>query len=196
MVSSLFFRKSLRTDNEESDEEQMTSRIYIRKVRSSDKQALIAMAHSSQHLHHPWITPPQTANMFRLYLRRTQREDAEGFVCCLRQTDEIVGVVNLNDIVYGSFLSANLSYYVDANHQGHGYMTEALSLVARFSFEVLGLHRLEAAIQPGNQPSKKLVQRCGFSFEGLAHDFLFIDGQWRDHERWALVDLRSSLTRP
>ncbi len=195
-MSSLFSRKSIGSDKEEPDEKQRIGRIYIRKVRSSDRQALITMAQSSQHLHHPWITPPQTANMFRMYLRRIQREDAEGFVCCLRQTDEIVGVVNLNDIVYGSFLNANLSYYVDANRQGQGYMTEALNLVATFAFEILGLHRLEAAIQPGNQPSRKLVQRCGFTFEGLANDFLFIDGQWRDHERWALVDLRSSLSRP
>lgn len=195
-MSSLFSRRSSESNDGVSEENQTPGRIYIRKVRSSDRQALIAMANSSQHLHHPWITPPQTANMFRLYLRRIQREDAEGFVCCLRNSDEIVGVVNLNDIVYGSFLNANLSYYVDANHQGKGYMTEALNLVAKFSFEVLGLHRLEAAIQPNNQPSRKLAQRCGFSFEGLANDFLFIDGQWRDHERWALVDLRNSLSRP
>lgn len=175
---------------------QLQSRVYIRKVRGSDRQALLNLAQSSQRLHHPWITAPLTSHMFRLYLRRTQREDAEGFVCCLRSTDEIIGVINLNDIVRGSFLSANLSYYVDVTQQGKGYMTEALKLVATFSFEILGLHRLEAAIQPHNEPSRNLVQRCGFVLEGLAHDFLFIDGQWRDHERWALLDLRSSLTRP
>lgn len=154
------------------------------------------MAQASQKLHHPWITPPLTNHMFRLYLKRTQREDADGFVVCLRSNDEIIGVVNLNDIVRGSFLSANLSYYVDANHQGRGFMTEALRHVIRLAFEVFGLHRLEAAIQPENQPSKDLVRRCGFKMEGLSSDLLFIDGEWRDHERWALVDKRTSLTRP
>ena len=172
------------------------SRVYVRPVRGSDRNALVAMAQSSQKLHHPWITPPLTNHMFRLYLKRTQREDADGFVVCLRETDQIVGVVNLNDIVRGSFMSANLSYYVDADHQGRGYMTEALQHVIRLSFEVFGLHRLEAAIQPDNHPSKDLVKRCGFAMEGLSSDLLFIDGKWRDHERWALIDKRVSLTRP
>lgn len=134
--------------------------------------------------------------MFRLYLKRTQREDADGFVVCLRTTDQIIGVINLNDIVRGSFMSANLSYYIDSGHQRRGYMTEALEHVIRLSFEVFGLHRLEAAIQPDNLPSKELIKRCGFTMEGVSSDLLFINGKWRDHERWALVDKRTSLTRP
>ncbi len=184
-----------RSDTGSNQAVKQSERIFIRRVRSADRQAVLAMARTSQRLHHPWITPPQTNHMFRLYLRRMQRDNAEGFLCCLQTTGELVGVVNLMDISRGTFLNANVSYYVDISHQGKGYMTEALNLVTRFAFDELGLHRLEAAIQPHNQPSRNLVQRCGFVYEGLAQDFLFIDGRWRDHERWARVDNRNSLTR-
>jgi ribosomal-protein-alanine N-acetyltransferase len=66
-------------------------------------------------------------------------------------------------------------------------MTEALSGVVEVAFAQLDLHRLEANIQPANQSSRALVQRLGFRLEGLSARYLFIDGAWRDHERWALT---------
>lgn len=74
-------------------------------------------------------------------------------------------------------------------------MTEGLNQVLNFAFQNLGLHRVEANIQPNNDPSRKLVQRCGFVLEGFSAKFLFIDGQWRDHERWVAFDERDALHR-
>ena len=170
-------------------------RVYIRKVNGSDRKEITTLAQTSQKLHSPWISPPLTAQIFRLYMKRARREDSEGIACCLIDTDEIVGIINLNEIVRGSFLSANVSYYVSSDHYGKGYMTEALKLVVKFAFENIGLHRVEAAIQPDNQPSINLVKRCGFRYEGLAKDLLFINGKWRDHERWAVTDPRVELAR-
>ena len=65
-------------------------------------------------------------------------------------------------------------------------MTEAVQLVLREAFVTLKLHRLEANIQPGNEPSRALAQRCGFELEGFSPRYLKVGGRWRDHERWAL----------
>ncbi len=66
-------------------------------------------------------------------------------------------------------------------------MTEGLALVLRHAFRGLGLHRLEANIQPGNRQSRELVRRLGFRREGFSPRYLKIGGRWRDHERWAIV---------
>jgi ribosomal-protein-alanine N-acetyltransferase len=106
---------------------------------------------------------------------------------CRRGDGAIVGVVNVSEIVRAAFQSAYLGYYAFRPHAGQGYMTEGLALVLRHAFRSLRLHRLEANIQPGNQPSRALVHGLGFRKEGFSPRYLKIGGRWRDHERWAIV---------
>ena len=168
-------------------------RTYIRDVAARDRKELLALAESSRELHWPWISPPLTAHMFRAYLRRTQRDDHAGYVICLRESDAIVGVINVNNVIRGSFRSASVGYYAAQAHVGKGYMAEGLEQVKAHAFRHLGLHRLEANIQPNNEASIRLVRSCGFVREGLSRNFLFINGAWRDHERWAAIDERPGL---
>jgi ribosomal-protein-alanine N-acetyltransferase len=168
-------------------------RVYIRRVARSDEKEFTHLMRDSQYLHEPWISPPTNAVLFRHYLQRISREDHEGFVICRKQDDRIVGAININHIVRGSFLSASLGYYVGAEFQGNGYMAEGLQLLTHYAFNTLGLHRLEANIQPDNTRSQQLVRRCGFKKEGYSEAFLFINGAWRDHERWCCVHPRAEL---
>ena len=148
---------------------------------------------ASEELHQPWIQAPTTPALFKYYLQRIRRNDHEGFAIC-RGTDEvIVGVININNIVRGSFLSASLGYYVGATFQGQGYMQAGLTQLIDYAFSTMGLHRLEANIQPDNLRSQELVRRCGFEYEGLSKKFLFLDGAWRDHQRWCVIDSRAKL---
>lgn len=169
------------------------TRVYLRHVRENDRREFVALMRESQTLHGPWITPPTSTQGFSQYLARTRTSDHEGFVLARYLDDRIVGVINLNNVVRGSFLSASLGYYVGAPFLGEGYMVEGLELVKSYAFQTMNLHRLEANIQPDNARSIALVRRCGFCFEGLAPAFLYINGEWRDHERWSCVDTRTSM---
>lgn len=169
------------------------SRVVLRRVTKQDEQEFIQLMKQSVELHEPWISPPTNGTMFRYYMQRISRADHEGFAICLRDGGAIVGVINLNNIVRGSFQSASLGYYIGAPYQGQGYMQEGLTLLLKYACKTLGLHRLEANIQPDNERSQKLVQNCGFSNEGLSKQFLYIDGAWRDHVRWCYIDDRQGL---
>jgi len=167
--------------------------VYLRKVVNADQAEFLALMRASMDIHRPWITPPTTPQMFRNYLQRIRRSDHEGFAICRSEDERIVGVINLNHIVRGTFQNASLGYYVGEPYQGQGYMQQGLEQLLRLAFSSLGLHRLEANIQPDNLRSKALVDLCGFEYEGLSRDFLFIDGRWRDHERWSAVADRETL---
>jgi [ribosomal protein S5]-alanine N-acetyltransferase len=141
----------------------------------------------SRALHRPWVSAPETRAAYRAYLRRTRLPNQAGYLVRLRDSGELVGVVNLSEIVRGNFRSAYLGYYAFAPHDRHGLMAEALALVIRDAFRRLRLHRVEANIQPGNKASRRLVRRLGFRREGYSPRYLKIGGRWRDHERWALL---------
>ena len=169
--------------------------IYLRRVTHNDQSEFTALMRASKDLHEPWIQAPTTSALFRYYLQRIRRNDHEGFAICRSVDDAIVGVINVNNIVRGSFLSASLGYYVGAEFHGRGYMQAGLQRLIEYAFNTMGLHRLEANIQPENIRSQQLVRRCGFEYEGLSRAFLFLDGRWRDHQRWCIVDPRENLRR-
>lgn len=98
-----------------------------------------------------------------------------------------MGVVNISEIVRGSFRSGYLGYCAFEPFARRGLMQKGLALVIAEAFGKMKLHRLEANIQPENKRSRRLVKRLGFKREGFSPRYLKISGRWRDHERWALL---------
>ncbi|MEV6861887.1 GNAT family N-acetyltransferase [Streptosporangium subroseum] len=165
------------------------SRVTLRPIADHDQDEFIGLVRASVDLHHPWMSLPTTPQEFQAYLRGFDNPlSAEGLLVCVRDTGAIAGNININSIIRGRFQNGSLGYAAFAPTAGRGYMSEGLGLVLRHAFERLRLHRLEAQIQPGNHASLKLVQRHGFRCEGCSPDLLFIDGAWRDHERWAITN--------
>ncbi|MFI9103169.1 GNAT family N-acetyltransferase [Streptomyces fildesensis] len=163
-------------------------RVAVRHVCRRDYEELEALGRESSEMSQRWLSArDSTAESFEAYLQRFEQPTHEGFVICLRDTDEIVGGININNIVRSTIQSGTLGYRAYASTTGRGYMTEGLTLVIQFAFGTLELHRLEANIQPENTPSLNLVERLGFRREGYSADFQFINGAWRDHERWAIT---------
>jgi ribosomal-protein-alanine N-acetyltransferase len=163
------------------------TRVQIRTGSLEDESEFLAAVRRSRALHHPWVQAPGTPDAFRDYLAKRQEPHGAAFFIWLKEPHELVGVVNLDEIVHGCFLSAYLGYYAFVPHAGLGLMNEGLAQVITHAFDVIKLHRLEANIQPGNRPSKALVKKLGFRLEGLSPRYLKINGRWRDHERWAIL---------
>jgi ribosomal-protein-alanine N-acetyltransferase len=163
-----------------------TERLNIHRPSGRDRGDVVAAARRSRELHHPWVVGPTDAEAFNNWVRRQRSPRYQGFL--LKTSDgEPVGIVNVSDIIRGNFKSAHLGYYAFAGQEGKGLMAEGLRWIVRFAFTELGLHRLEANIQPGNEPSRRLAQASGFRLEGFSPNYLTVDGAWRDHERWAIT---------
>jgi len=161
--------------------------VYIRPPVAGDAAVFVAAARRSRGLHRPWTAAPDTPAKFVAWIERMSAPANHPFLVCRRDSDAIVGVVNLSNVVLGAFRSGYLGYYAFAGHERQGLMRAGLLAVVRHAFGTLKLHRVEANIQPGNAPSIALARSCGFAREGFSPRYLKIGGRWRDHERWALL---------
>jgi len=150
-----------------------------------EKEFIVA-AKRSKSLHAPWISAPASSPAFHALLGKSNTDNNQSFVA-IDRAGEIIACININEIVRGLFDSAYLGYYVFAPFQRRGLMRQAMILALTDAFDSLGLHRLEANIQPGNERSIALVRSQGFRHEGYSPRYLYIDDKWRDHERYAIT---------
>jgi ribosomal-protein-alanine N-acetyltransferase len=164
-------------------------RVAIRYISLRDFEELAVLHEESAQMLARWMPggPIVTYADFERYMARFDGPLHEGFLICLRDTGAIVGRVNVNNIIRGTQQSATIGYSAYATTTGRGYMTEGLGLLVGHAFGEMELHRLEANIQPDNGPSLNLIKRVGFQREGYSPNFQFVDGAWRDHERWAIT---------
>jgi ribosomal-protein-alanine N-acetyltransferase len=160
--------------------------VALRAPVAEDRDAFIAAMKASAELHRPWVTPPVSAPEFDAWLTRSARSDFDANLATRVADGTIVGYFNVSQIIRGPLQSAFLGYGGVAEWSGAGYMTAALNLVVERAFTDLGLHRLEANVQPANAASIALVERCGFVREGFSEKYLKIGGHWRDHARFAI----------
>jgi [ribosomal protein S5]-alanine N-acetyltransferase len=163
------------------------SRVFIRKPVESDWKELLLLHKRNRNSPLPWVNPPLEKEGCKAYIKRCQNDDFEGFLICHSIDKRVVGVVNLSQIFYGAFHNAYLGYYVHMDFAGQGLMSEGVRLGIDYAFDTLGLHRIEANVHPENVASLRLIKRMGFTKEGYSRKYLYINGEWLDHERWALT---------
>lgn len=163
-----------------------TPRVLLRRLTAADRDEFVELVKTSVDFLHPWVKLPSTVPAFNEYLERFNGRRAECTLICIHETSRIAGTVTISEIVRGPYQKAIVGYNAFAYSAGQGYMSEGFGLVFQFAFRDLNLHRLEADIQPANEASLRLARKVGFRREGYSPKFIFIDGFWKDHERWAI----------
>jgi [ribosomal protein S5]-alanine N-acetyltransferase len=119
--------------------------------------------------------------------RLRESEDFVDFGIFVEDGDELVGRIQLTGISPAPFENAHLGYFVSERHNGRGYATEAVRLAVDAAFRELALHRIQAAVIPGNAASIRVLEKAGFREEGLAQRYLQIAGVWEDHKLYAVT---------
>lgn len=169
------------------DAQPIMRKISLSTVCRKDADDLIKANIKSRSYHAPWVQPFITREGFDSWFDEQISGANIGFVVRDLDTGGIVGITHLSQIFMRGFQNAYLGYYGMTGFSGRGLMTEGVRLTVQTAFNDVGLHRLEANIQPENMKSIALVRRLGFRNEGFSPRYLRIKGEWRDHERWALL---------
>jgi ribosomal-protein-alanine N-acetyltransferase len=170
--------------------------VYLRAPELRDYQEWADLREASRAFLTPWeptwAADETSRSSFRYKLRRyaeDARDDKAYALFVWREDDDaLVGGVTLSNVRRGVAQTASLGYWAGVGFAGKGYTTAAVRAVVRYAFEDLELHRIEAACQPDNAPSIRVLNKAGFTQEGRARAYLKIAGQWRDHLLWGVVN--------
>lgn len=170
--------------------------IYLRYPQMSDFAAWAALRGESHEFLAPWEptwAPDELSrSAFRRRIRRYQREIRSDmsypFFVFRKADDLLIGGCTLSNVRRGVTQSAAIGYWIGERYARRGHMYSALTTVLPFVFQVLALHRLEAACIPDNAASRALLLKVGFREEGRARRYLQINGEWRDHVLFALLE--------
>ena len=171
-------------------------RVWLRPPRTSDYRTWSELRRASRDFLQPWEPSWPADDLSRaafrrrlaIYARDFDLAQGYAFFIFTREDHQLVGGINLRDVRRGVAQMGALGYWVGAPHTRRGYCLDAVKTVCRFGFEQLGLHRLEAACIPENAASHGVLLRAGFTQEGRARAYLKIDGRWRDHLLFGLLN--------
>jgi len=169
--------------------------VYLRYPRVTDFLAWARLRHESRAFLSPWepqwTTDELTKGAFRRRLKKYQRESrldsAYAFFVFRTEDNSLLGGCTLSNVRRGVTQCCALGYWIGERFARQGYMFDAVKSLIPFIFRTLGLHRIEAACLPSNEPSKSLLKKAGFREEGLARRYLQINGEWQDHVLFALL---------
>jgi [ribosomal protein S5]-alanine N-acetyltransferase len=169
-----------------------TERLVLRPPRTADVPEMRrALRQNAAHLR-PWSVAPASGedaasltSVSRAVLRhRREWKAGQAYVLLVTPREDertIIGRVALGGVLRGAFQNAYLGYWIDAEHQGRGLMTEAVRAATGFALSAAGLHRVQAAVMPRNAASQRVLDKAGYRREGLAARYLCIAGTWEDH---------------
>ncbi|MEM7295922.1 MAG: GNAT family protein, partial [Pseudomonadota bacterium] len=164
-----------------------TDRMSLRLPQHGDFRAWSSLRLSSRDFLAPWepkwsedhLTRKRFTNRVDWAQRSISSGSALPLFLIRRRDDAILGALTLDNIRRGPAQSGSVGYWIGQPHARHGYMREALEAVVQHAFSQLGLSRLEAACLEANAPSRGLLERAGFKYEGVAQSYLQINGRWR-----------------
>jgi ribosomal-protein-alanine N-acetyltransferase len=170
-------------------------RVMLRLPHGSDYREWAALRAASRAFLEPWEprwAPDELSRAaWRQRLSRYVEDNAIGtalpFFIFENATGALIGGITLGNIRYGVAQTGQIGYWIGERYAGKGLMLDALALLVAHAFEVLRLHRIEAACIPDNLRSLRLLEKAGFQREGLLRSYLRINGMWQDHYLYALV---------
>jgi ribosomal-protein-alanine N-acetyltransferase len=180
----IFRRRDLRIE---------TERMTLRPPLMGDWRAWSALRRDSQEFLKPWepVWAPDhlSRRAFQSRVAWSRRAIQTGTAVPLflirREDGVLLGAITLDNIRRGPAQSGTTGYWVGQPFARQGYMREAVLAVVDYAFTALDLSRIEAGCLPENTPSRRLLEGCGYKYEGVAQSYLQINGRWRNHVLYA-----------
>ncbi|MCR8641182.1 GNAT family N-acetyltransferase [Paenibacillus sp. N1-5-1-14] len=169
---------------------------YLRNLQHEDAQAQLDLFVKNRLFFEPFLmtsgdefyTLEHHQHRIEKQISNIKEDKAYSFGIFLNENDQLIGNLNLFQVIRGALQGAFIGYFLDKDVNGKGYTTEAVKLAVNYAFEELKLHRIEAGVMPHNLASLRVLEKSGFHKEGIAIKNVLINGKWEDHQVLAIIN--------
>lgn len=179
-------------------------RVGIRLIRRRDARPLDHLLRTNRNWLSPWeathpggMNVPAGTTSIAPIIRRMRAQFKEGRLVpfVITYDGEAVGQLSASDISRGALWSGSIGYWIASEYAGRGITPAAVALAIDYLFTSVGLHRVEICIRPENVASLRIVEKLGLRYEGRRLRYIHIDGDWRDHDSFAVTrdEVRGSM---
>ena len=174
-----------------------TMRLTVRQLNKDAADQVLDFYEKNKSLFEPW--EPKRASQFytlayqKASLSAEYHQMLEGkllryWVFLKDAPDEIIGSFCFQNFLKGPYKSCCLGYKFSERHLHKGYAFESIQMGLELLFDELPVHRIEAFIMPDNHSSLRLIEKLGFTYEGVSYSYANINGTWADHKRYSLIN--------
>ena len=166
-----------------------TPRLLLRPFSPADLENVFAgLSHPEVIRHYGVSFATQEATQEQLDWYANIEREGTGLwrAICAKEGGTFLGAIGLNSIVR-EHAKGEIGFWLMPEHQGKGYISEALPIILEHGFGAMGLHRIEAEVETENQASAKVLRKLGFAHEGTLRD------RERKNGRWISLDVFAKL---
>ena len=134
-----------------------------------------------------YTTQEQVRGLLDKYIGSYENADYYRWAVILKESGECIGQIAYF-LVDTKNNFAEIEYCIGTDFQCRGFATEAAKAVIEYGFEKIQLHKVQICHKSINVPSRRVIEKCGFCYEGTLRDYFYMNGRYVDRLYYSILE--------
>ena len=169
-----------------------TERLLLRRFAYTDADAMLQYWIADESIQSLYSEPVYTTKkavkeLLDKYIGSYEKNDYYRWAIILKETGECIGQIAYF-LVDSKNHFAEIEYCIGSAFQCKGFATEATQTVIAYGFEQMNLHKVQICTKTINLPSKRVIEKCGFTYEGTLRDYFYMNGEYVGRMYYSILE--------
>ncbi|WP_271814798.1 GNAT family N-acetyltransferase [Clostridium beijerinckii] len=168
-----------------------TERLILRQFEYTDDENMLKYWVSDPEIQSLYSEPvystmQEVKELLDKYIGSYDKSDYYRWAVILKETNECIGQIAYF-LVDNNNNFAEIEYCIGSLFQRKGFATEATKAVIKYGFDKINLHKVQICHKSINIASRKVIEKCGFVYEGTLRDFFYQNGEYIDRLYYSIL---------